>query len=501
MAPTSPRTPAQGLRLWAELTPEREALSDGRTSLTFAALHEQVEALGERARRSVDASARTSFLPVFVDRSVESCVAVLACLYSQVPFFPIDHASTPELVRSVFERAGSPDRALVPGGLDVDTIPPGVLRIDEDPAAGVGTPGSEVAGDEAAIVVFTSGSTGRPKGVVLDWQAMNERWRLREDFAPDDRSDYRAPLIAPLDSLWGVALLADVACGCSELVVDAARLRPRVLLSRLAEFAPSHVALPSQLARVLAQLPESARVGLPTVRFLAIGSEGFRYEYLAGLRGMFPDSVLVTHSLASTEAGRTLSNTFTLDSAPPSGVVLVGRPVVPDDVRFRPVPGMDDSVSEVLAGGPIAREYLGDPDVTALRFISDDDGRRWWCSGDMVSLASDGQYQHRGRMDDVVKVRGKLASPSEVTGALLRVPGIRSAVVLADVQDSNTRLVAHVEVEDGSDVTLEDVRASLARQLAAHLVPSAIMRHRSLPINVRGKVDRQALSAGPFEPW
>ena len=151
--------------------------------------------------------------------------------------------------------------------------------------------------------------------------------------------------------------------------------------------------------------------------------------------------------------------------------------------------------------GAIASGYLDDPELTAARFYEDADGRSWWRSGDLVSVDHTGMYRHEGRMDDVVKVGGKLASPSEVTAVLQGIEGVVAAITVPVVTDGNTRLVSHVEIEPGTEVRLEAVRATLRARLQPHAVPSAVMRHRRMPVNVRGKVDRQALADGPFEPW
>ena len=80
-------------------------------------------------------------------------------------------------------------------------------------------------------------------------------------------------------------------------------------------------------------------------------------------------------------------------------------------------------------------------------------------------------------------------------------PNCVAAITVPVVTDGTTRLVSHVEIESGAEVTLEEVRATLRTRLQPHAVPSAVMRHRRMPVNVRGKVDRQALADGPFEPW
>ncbi len=200
------------------------------------------------------------------------------------------------------------------------------------------------------------------------------------------------------------------------------------------------------------------------MRRLQTGSEGFRYESLAGLLSILPPSVEVMFGFGATESYLILAYRFTLGGAPEAGAVPLGLPVEADEVRFRPVPDVGDGVVEVVSSGALASGYLGDEEQTRSRFLTDPDGQRWWSSGDLVRMNDDGLYEHLGRSDDIVKIRGKIASPSEVEAVLLRIPGIRQAVVVPHEQD-------------------------------------AVMRHRFLPATARGKVDRQALMAGPFEAW
>ena len=63
------------------------------------------------------------------------------------------------------------------------------------------------------------------------------------------------------------------------------------------------------------------------------------------------------------------------------------------------------------------------------------------------------------------------------------------------------RLVAHLEPVPGATLDTDELRRTLHRQLPAHLVPSIFVHHDALPLNDRGKIDRQALTAAPVVPW
>ena len=149
--------------------------------------------------------------------------------------------------------------------------------------------------------------------------------------------------------------------------------------------------------------------------------------------------------------------------------------------------------SEVWCTGSIATEYLGHPELTKDRFVTDSEGTRWWKSGDLVRQDGSGQYLHVGRLDDLVRVSGKLASPSEAEAALSQIAGVKAAVVLPAVVKTSTRLIGHVEVELGATLPEIELRRALANHLEPHLIPHRIHFHDALPVTPRGKVDRQKL--------
>ena len=423
------RSALDGLRQWAERDPGRAALVDTHTSITFGDLLPLVEATSTAARAALADAEPGAFLPVLVDRSAPSAAAVLSCLVGRVPFFPVDVTASPQLMQQLMRRAGDPGcyLSVVPGFDGIDDAVAVVVGADE-PSAHLPLPSPD--SDAPAVVIFSSGSTGAPKGIVLSRVTMERRWRSRDLLADELGDDRREPLLTPLDSAWGLNLLADVASGFTLRIVDVARMRPVDFLREMADFEPTAMAIPSQLGRLLAQLPPTSVVPLPSLRRVNIGSEGFRYEYVRGLSGVFSSDTVIVHSLASSEGGREIANTFPLRDAPSEGVVHLGRIIFPDNTRLVPVEGMEPGVVEVHMSGAIASGYLDDPDLTAARFYDDADGRRWWRSGDLVRADADGRYLHHGRMDDVVKVGGKLASPSDVTAVLMAIDGITAAITV-----------------------------------------------------------------------
>jgi acyl-CoA synthetase (AMP-forming)/AMP-acid ligase II len=479
-----------GLDAWATRTPDRVALSDGDTAHTFQELRALVEGVRADLIEAWHRANRPRFLPVAVDFSLESAIAVLACMRYQIPFAPIDSRLPPERLRHVVEQLGQPSMAWVSESASEYWDDAVVPRFDpaklwSGPAA------SEVAGE--GVVIFTSGSTGVPKGVVLTWEALEDRWNTRESITVET-SDVRATnVVVPLNWILGLSRLARVFFGYSVLRIDPGALDMKGFFRRLRDFSVTHLTLPTQLARLVSQSTLPSTVRLPDVREFSFGGEGFRYEFLHQLAPMFQDSVVFSHSLGYSEAPLSFVHRFSPTEMPEAGAVHIGKIHRPKNLRLTPAEDHDEGVFDVLCSGYLATEYLGQPDLTQERFVVDAEGTRWWKSGDLVIEDGNGLYLHAGRIDDLVKVSGKLSSPSESERLLFSLAGVQAAVVLPEVSSFSTRLVAHLEVGQSSQLSRNDVLGYLREYLEPHLIPARIFFHETLPSTPRGKVDRAAL--------
>jgi acyl carrier protein len=169
------------------------------------------------------------------------------------------------------------------------------------------------------------------------------------------------------------------------------------------------------------------------------------------------------------------------------------------DRSLRPVPvGV---VGELFIGGTgVARGYRGRAELTAERFVADPfraDGSRLYRSGDRVRRRPDGTVEFLGRVDAQVKVRGFRIEPAEVEAALTANAGVSAAVVVADGQDADRRLVAYLVPADAGD-GIPDVgrlRSFLASRLPEHLIPAVFVELAAIPLTANGKLDRSALPA------
>jgi non-ribosomal peptide synthetase component F len=161
-----------------------------------------------------------------------------------------------------------------------------------------------------------------------------------------------------------------------------------------------------------------------------------------------------------------------------------------DALRMAPI----GAVGELyLAGRGLTLGYLGQPGLTASRYVADpfaaQPGERMYRTGDLVRYRPDGALQYLGRRDFQVKVRGARIELGEIETILQRHPDVRDAVVALNGE----RLVGYLTARGPGGIDLDDVRAHVRCTLPAVMVPSSLVVLDALPLTPNGKVDRRAL--------
>jgi thioesterase domain-containing protein len=185
-----------------------------------------------------------------------------------------------------------------------------------------------------------------------------------------------------------------------------------------------------------------------------------------------------------------------------SGSVPIGRPIANTRIYILDQHGEPAPVGvagELFAAGDgVARGYLGDVELSAVKFLpdpfSDQPGAMMYRTGDLARWRSDGIVEFLGRRDRQVKVRGFRIELEEIEDALRKCSGIHDAAVIVkrDASGSNA-LVGYLVPRPGAAVDQAEVRRELVRQLPDYMIPSAFVALKALPLTANGKLDRDAL--------
>lgn len=111
---------------------------------------------------------------------------------------------------------------------------------------------------------------------------------------------------------------------------------------------------------------------------------------------------------------------------------------------------------------------------------------------DLVSLGSDGTFEHLGRVDGVVKIGGRRVSLRAVERALLRLDGVEDAAVLAvpEATGRGQQLLAAL-VADEARWPVEALREALAERFERSCLPRRFAHVAALPREDTGKLQRR----------
>jgi acyl-coenzyme A synthetase/AMP-(fatty) acid ligase len=142
----------------------------------------------------------------------------------------------------------------------------------------------------------------------------------------------------------------------------------------------------------------------------------------------------------------------------------------------------------LVRGGTVMAGYWNRPDLDLAAFWVDDNGGKWYRTGDIVRETGDG-YVFVGRRDRMVKRRGFRIELGEVEAALMTHPLIHDAAVTAVSDDeSGVRLDAAL-VTPGITMSVIELRKFCADALPLYMIPDRFRFLDSIPQTSTGKVD------------
>lgn len=373
-----------------------------------------------------------------------------------------------------------------------DGRPVPLIMLDEDagPALDDDVQLPEVRTDQLAYVIYTSGSTGGPKGVAIEHRntVAYLTWAL-DWFDAEDLSSTLATISVCFD-LSIIDIFLPLAAG-KRLVLAQSILDITSEWVKRQEVTMA-IAVPSAIR-------ELVRQGLPpTLRTLGLGGEVLPATLVKDIRH-HSQVRRIDNIFGPTEITICCTSEKLVD--PRDTVPTVGRPlsgyrVYVLDERMQPVPPLVRG--EIYVGGVgVTREYLGKPELNALRYVSDtfsdDPKARLFRTGDFARYRRDGRLEFLGREDDQIKLRGFRIQLDEIEESLRAHPAIeRAAVVLQGKAHEDGRLVAFCTLHD-ANLTEGELRDYLQHRLPHYMLPSRIVALDALPTTPNGKIDRRLL--------
>ena len=344
--------------------------------------------------------------------------------------------------------------------------------------------------DASAYLIYTSGSTGKPKGVVISQKCMLN-FLLSMQKTPGINEHDKVLAITTLS--FDIAVLelylplisgAQIILATAEDVLDS---------FKLIELIDKHgvtmlQATPSSW-KMLVDANWKGKRGLKALT----GGEPINPPLAEALLERCSE---LWNMYGPTET-TVWSTVLRIDD--PSPPVLIGTPIDNTQVyvldahkNIAPV-GIPGHL--FIGGEGVSPGYLNRPKLTAEKFIDSPfiDGGIIYDTGDIAKFHPNGRLECLGRSDFQVKISGHRIELDEISSELIKIKGIRDAVVNV-FEDNNQikRLAAYLRFED-NDISQKEIKEALKISLPTYMVPNVYITMDTFPLTPNGKTDRKQL--------
>ncbi len=347
-----------------------------------------------------------------------------------------------------------------------------------------------------AVILFSSGTSGIQKAIGLSNTAFNALSNQMESVIEPIRGLDSMFCVLPFFHGFGLGIGMHTVLSLGGRCILVPRLSRNTIVKTLLKEKPTYLAAVPYLLKVLLHDKRFASADLSFIRQVFVGGEtvplSLVREFNALLvKGGSKARVQVGYGCTETVTAVTLMDKQ--DSEKPG----VGKPfrgnaivVLRDDGRIASL----NEPGEILISGPVLMNGYVHLEEENKRVLIERDGIRYYRSGDVGHLDEYGFLHFRHRKDDLIKVKGYLISPHQITECLLKVNGLQEAKIIVSDHD---QLMAVLTVKPGYSLkTIKKEAIQSVKDLDGWCQPQRFVILKAMPVNEMRKIDMNALEEG-----
>ena len=506
------------LRRHAAASPDRFALRDSVSRLTYGEVLAWVDALAEDLHGA--GARRGQRLSVWLPSRAESVIVLLACSrMGYVANTSLHRDYTCGDVVALLERARAAALFTEPGyGADAESNDifeiaaavkglRKVYRLEPlQASAGEGAGATRFGGlrpargsalpfttnpDRVMYLAFTSGTTGLPKGVMhsdntllANGRAIAKDWRL-------DGSSVLYTLSPMSHNMGTVALVTTLAAG-GELVVHGP-MDARRALERVIETGATYgVGVPTHAIDLIAEARARNLATLGSVT-------GFQLSG-APIPGEVVEALLELGVTPQNTFGMTENCSFQYTHPDDDAATIIntcGRSSDGFEIKIfdQETPDAEAAPGEVgemgARGASLMLGYYDDQAVTEDSF----NAGGWFMTGDLARIDDDGNARIAGRKKDLIIRGGHNIYPARIEDLTLRHPAVAKAAAFPVADDRlGEKVCLAVIPRGGETVNAQDILDHLdSRGLSKYDMPEYFLSMETFPLTASGKILKRQL--------
>ncbi len=434
------------------------------------------------------------FVPIIVDNSMNSHIAILAAAEIGIDIAIIDSNVKIEVLKRILEILNSPIGIIANPELTVIDLPMTKFLPLLQSESGERNYDHAESYRSGSVVIFSSGSTGDPKGVILPWNELYQWTKIRTRTEDSSKQAQKTLLnISPISWVLGLLNLLSVLLGAKLVTLNPNQFTPNQLLLEIRNLQPNQLSITASLAKIVSSVAREWKLEpVESIQELMIGSGKVSWETVNSFSSFIPKTAIFTHNLSATESFRMFELNMSFGKIPTSGQVPLGAPRVSENVNLQPTG--NENTFEIFASGSIAAGYINKK-KSLEAFSFDNQGKLWWKSGELVRLDSEtGNYYYTGRIDNVIKVNDHNIILDEVESLIQNHPAVNMTAVLPVEIKHRTRIVAFISWNEPNSQAQYEIVAHLSKSLPNYALPHKVVTLPKFPLTRSGKTDRAALS-------
>ncbi|MFY9151271.1 MAG: AMP-binding protein [Prolixibacteraceae bacterium] len=424
---------------------------------------------------------------VMCNDSLETFAAIFATWFSGAHFVPL-HPQHPELVNEEKIRQSGMSIILDSNPETRYVCTYGITG--KNPLAVSGNTG-------LAYILFTSGSTGKPKGVPISETNLNAFVEGFLELYPDLNSSDRFLQTYDLTSDAAfTGYLIPLLLGATVYTIPSGGFKYLNIVKYLQQYEITWTQYTPSVLNYLR--PYFKSIQCNSLKHSHFGGEALPLDLVAEWASCVPNAE-ISNIYGPTETTITCSIHRTgipdLPEKVYNGIISIGKPIGEVKILILGKNGMTAQSGEkgelCIGGKQVMSDYLTNPGNNLNPFYMDENGERYYRSGDLVFQDTDGYLFYCGRIDDQLKINGYRIEPAEIELAVSRASGGSKSKAFEFRNKTGTESIV-VFIENtvlNPDFLKEQLRAFLP----ASVLPEKIIPIRNFPLNSNGKADKNAL--------